>query len=158
MANPLRQMMIRACRLNHTFGMVRDGGTRAHQGWDLAAGVGTPVYAVRAGRVAEVQPRDVGDYGISLTLAFTHGPLTLYAFYAHLGSVAVERDAQVAEGDLLGYTGRTGNASRIPLGESHLHFEVRTAARPGRGLEGRVDPGEVLGWAAYSTPRERVTW
>lgn len=156
MTNPLQRMQIRDCLINHTFGMVRNGGARAHQGWDLAAPVGTPVFAIRPGRIVDV--RDEGDYGVQVTLEFEHGPRLLYAFYAHLLSVRCAEGEPVGEGATLGYTGMTGNARHLSARESHLHFEVRTAPRPGRGLVGRVDPGEVLGFQAYSSPRERMLW
>ena len=37
------------------FGMVRNGGTRPHQGVDLYAAPGTPVYAISAGEVIRIR-------------------------------------------------------------------------------------------------------
>jgi hypothetical protein len=44
---PLVSNMIRGRSVNNTFGMVRkhaNGGMKPHQGWDLEASVGDPVY------------------------------------------------------------------------------------------------------------------
>ena len=35
LAWPLQRNIIRRQLLNHTFGKVRNGGTKDHQGWDL---------------------------------------------------------------------------------------------------------------------------
>ena len=55
--------------------------------------------------------------------------------------------AQVAEGDLIALSGNSGNASNTP---SHLHFELRTHPNLGKGLAGRINPGELLGYSHYS--------
>lgn len=142
---PLSAMSIRGEVRNHCFGMVRNGGTRAHQGWDLYAKVGTPVYAVSKGKIFHVGYH--ADYGNYITLSFTHNDVPYYAFYAHLSKITkgVGNGALVNEGDLIGYTGRTGNASKIPIAESHLHFEIRTIPNPGKGLTGRIDPAALFG-------------
>lgn len=151
MCAPLTSMTIRDCSLHHTFGMVRGGGSKAHQGWDLAAPVGTPVYAIRNGVIVET--RDHGDYGLQLTLEFRHLGLPTFAFYAHLSRILVHPKAKVREGDLLGFTGKTGNAKNLPQSQEHLHFEIRMLlSRPGKGLTARIDPGEVLGYEVYGTP------
>ncbi len=46
----------------------------------------------------------------------------------------------IQEGDVIGQTGATGNASKIRANEAHLHFETRTRPHPGRGLDFREDP------------------
>ena len=49
---PLQSNIIRKGKLSNTFGMVRNNGTKAHQGWDFFGVDGvTPVYAVGAGKV-----------------------------------------------------------------------------------------------------------
>ena len=149
MRTPLNTMRIRRQIPNHTFGMVRNNGTQAHQGWDLSAAVGTPVYAVTSGMIREV--RQEGAYGLQISLEFTNGAQTLYAFYAHLSSVACADGQHVAEGELLGYSGKTGNASGLPAADDHLHFEIRTQLHPPLGLAGRMDPGALLGYQYYSS-------
>lgn len=71
----------------------------------------------------------------------------MYFFYAHLSSICVSKGDLVNAGQLLGYTGDTGNAAqygtKISTG-AHLHFEVREFDYEDRsknkGLNGRADP------------------
>ena len=150
MEKPLKRMMIRKSSLSNIFGMARNSGKRPHQGWDLQAKAGTPVYAIADGVIHDVARQSSGDYGKHLTLEFAIEWKTYYAFYAHLSSIHVYGGKQVKEGDLLGYTGKTGNASNLPASEEHLHFEIRKIRNPGKGLGDRVDPGEILGYHVYS--------
>lgn len=152
MRNPLDRMRIRGHSLSHTYGMVRtyrDGRPKPHQGWDLAARVGTPVYAIAAGTIQEVS-REL-RYGLQIILAFPAGGVTAYAHYAHLSSVACTVGDAVTEGALIGFTGNSGvDAARLPTAEHHLHFEIRTGGpHPGGGLHGHVDPGAVLGYSHH---------
>jgi peptidoglycan LD-endopeptidase LytH len=154
MRNPLDYMEIRRGLPNHGFGRVRNNGTRAHQGWDLWAPVGTPIYAVANG-VVEFVRLDSGDYGSQICASFENpnspGSL-LYAFYAHLSQIYVTEKAVVEEGQVLGLTGNTGNASTLSSFEDeHLHFELRTSVAPGLGLSDRLDPAEFFGYDLYAT-------
>jgi hypothetical protein len=146
MHKPLAQMVIRDHSISNTFGMVRhhaDGKPKAHQGWDLAAPVGTPVYAIALGTIEFV--RDQGDYGKQIELKFVYNGKTLYAFYAHLATISVKKGDSVKEGQQMGTTGKSGNASNLPKSEEHLHFEIREIAHPGLGLAGRRDPATLYG-------------
>lgn len=148
MRKPLTIMKIRRELPNHGFGMVRNGGSKPHQGWDLQARVGTEVFAIARGTVASLGTSST--YGNYVILEFAHGNTTLYAFYAHLSTVLVSQAAPVEEGDLIALTGKSGNASNMSKQDEHLHFEIRTQPSLGKGLAGRVDPGEVLGYEYYS--------
>ena len=144
-------MRIRGDLPNNSFGMVRNKGTRAHQGWDLAAPVGTPVFAIADGTVRDTGDRDHGGYGLSITLEFEREGQTLYAFYAHL-SVVLCSVGPVKEGDWIGCTGRSGNARKLPHAQEHLHFEIRTRLEPRTHLQDRLDPGELFGFGLYASP------
>jgi murein DD-endopeptidase MepM/ murein hydrolase activator NlpD len=100
-----------------TFGASRSGGRR-HEGVDMLAPRGTPIYAVTGGYAAFKQTRLGGN---SVSLAGDDG--TRY-FYAHLSGFEGP-SRRVAQGEVIGYNGDTGNASGVP----HLHFEVH----PGGG-------------------------
>ncbi|MFT0213958.1 M23 family metallopeptidase [Pseudomonas sp. F1_0610] len=120
------------------FGMVRNAGTRPHQGIDLATPtIGYRCYAVDDAQVAVV--RDVGAYGKQVVLKLdTH----FFVFYAHLSRIDVTVGQQIKAGTIVGLSGDTGNAKGMTteiLG-SHLHFEVRIRALTGYGLDGRLDP------------------
>jgi len=59
--------------------------------------------------------------------------------YAHLGRIAegIRTGVSVRAGDLIGYVGNSGTPESIdnPLGEMHLHFEIRVGDRYlGQGL------------------------
>jgi murein DD-endopeptidase MepM/ murein hydrolase activator NlpD len=136
------------------FGQVRSGGHRAHQGWDLSAPPGTPVWAITYGKCVHVQLTDHanpydggGSYGRHVVLEFVQPILkiTYYAFYAHLQSVVVSAGMIVEEGACLGFTGRSGKEARkLPIDQAHLHFEIRTIPATGKGLGHHLDPAEFL--------------
>ncbi|WP_066026404.1 peptidoglycan DD-metalloendopeptidase family protein [Enterococcus mundtii] len=85
-----------------------------HRGLDLAASQGEPIYASKAGTVrkAEFHP-SWGNY-----VAIEHEDGTT-ALYAHQQAYTVKVGDHVAQGQIIGYVGSTGNSSG-----SHLHFEV----------------------------------
>ncbi|HXF56350.1 MAG TPA: peptidoglycan DD-metalloendopeptidase family protein [Actinomycetota bacterium] len=111
------------------FGQPRPGG-RVHQGIDILAPLGTPVYAAQSGVF-------VKDYnalgGISAFVRSDGGDTT---YYAHLSAYAgVPSGAHVAAGTMIGRVGNTGNAQGGPY---HLHFEYH----PGGGAA--VNPYSLL--------------
>ena len=111
------------------FGDPRPSG-RTHQGIDMLAPLGTPIYAAQAGRF-EQNYNDLG--GISALVYAANGD---YTYYAHMSSYAGVADgATVAAGTMIGHVGNTGDAQGGPF---HLHFEYH----PGGG--GAVDPYEDL--------------
>ncbi len=101
-----------------SWGAPRSGG-RSHEGVDMLAPTGTPIYAVASGAVNFRQNR-LGGNAASLI-----GDNGNRYYYAHLsGYEGASR--RVTQGDVIGYNGDTGNATGTP----HLHFEVH----PGGGL------------------------
>lgn len=144
---PLEQNVIRGKKINHTFGMVRtnaDGSPKPHQGWDFAAAVGTPAYAIAAGKIEFVA--NSGAYGKQICLSFAwKDQQTLYAFYAHMNAVMVSPGQEVAMNTMIGTCGKSGNAQNLPTSEDHLHFEIRTQASAGLGLSKRISPIKVFG-------------
>ena len=150
---PLVSNVIRGRSVNNTFGMVRkhaNGGLKPHQGWDLEASVGDPVYSISDGQVVFV--RDGGDYGVQLCVSFPFNGATYYAFYAHLQRVYVEEKASVERNTLIAASGKTGNASSLPSSEDHLHFEIRTKESPRLGLQDRVSPIVIYGKCPLTVP------
>ncbi len=101
-----------------SWGAPRSGGRR-HEGVDMLAPTGTPIYAVVGGMVSFRQNRLGGN---AVSLAGDNG--NRY-YYAHLSRYEGE-SRRVSQGDVIGYNGDTGNATGVP----HLHFEVH----PGGGL------------------------
>ena len=142
---PLAHNLIRRKAVSNTFGMVRhnrDGSKRPHQGWDFEAAIGTPCFAIADGKVAFVNR--AGDYGNLVALGFAFEGKTLYAAYAHLSAIEVALGEAVKKGQRIGLTGDTGNAKGMKGPDLHLHFEIRTEPRPGRGLAGRISPLTVF--------------
>jgi murein DD-endopeptidase MepM/ murein hydrolase activator NlpD len=138
---PLKQNVIRGRILNNTFGMVRNGGKKPHQGWDFEAKIGTPSFAPGYGKVVFI--KNSGAYGKQLCISFIYNKKTFYAFYAHMKSISVSKGDIVAIKQQIGQTGNSGNAKNLSQSEDHLHFEIRTKAYTGLGLGGRVSPMKI---------------
>lgn len=143
----------------NTFGWVRsdrktgEPNKRFHQGWDLVAPKGTPVYPVSEGEIVYAQPYDDGKshYGISLLLKFKHSGKTYYAFYAHLQSISIGKGDFIDDVEIpIGKVGDTGNAKGIREQSVHLHFEIRNIRRAPRGTAGRIDPASLYGLVPYA--------
>ena len=92
------------------------GRLSSHQGIDLAASYGDPVFAVGDGRVTAIEYDAV--YGWFVLIDHAGGIQTLYGHL--LGSIRVGVNTPVSAGVILGHVGDTG----ITTG-SHLHFEIR---------------------------------
>jgi murein DD-endopeptidase MepM/ murein hydrolase activator NlpD len=90
-------------------------GGQFHQGVDLAAPSGTPIYAVTGGTVE--QAGDAGDGYGNLVRIKSGNTIT---YYGHQSSVNVDVGDTVSAGDNIGSVGSTGNSTG-----PHLHFEVR---------------------------------
>ena len=111
-----------------SWGAPRSGGRR-HEGVDMLAPTGTPIYAVVSGVVTFKQNR-LGGNAVSLV-----GDNGNRYYYAHLSAYeGVSR--RVAQGEVIGYNGDTGNATGVP----HLHFEIH----PGGGLSVNPTPSVRL--------------
>lgn len=102
-----------------TWGAPRSGG-RKHEGVDMIAPRGIPIYAVTSG-YATFKFNRLGGNAVSLV-----GDNGNRYYYGHLDSYeGVSRI--VFQGEIIGYNGDTGNAI---FSTPHLHFEIR----PGGGL------------------------
>lgn len=93
-----------------------------HNGIDLAAPIGTPIYASAAGTViiSRINGAWNGGYGNFVTIAHTNNTQTLYAHL--LNKIIVEAGDRVEQGQVIGYIGMTGKTTG-----PHLHFEIRGA-------------------------------
>lgn len=101
-----------------------------HQATDWRTQNGTdykrPVYAAEDGTVDQVQDWDghtrTGMQSYGNMVRIKHDPYkgkTLQTRYAHLSSYCVKVGQKIKEGELIGYSGVTGNVFG-----AHLHFEV----------------------------------
>lgn len=104
-----------------SWGAPRSEGRR-HQGVDVFAPYGTPLYAVADGVVRRVWSNRLG--GLSIDLLDTDGHRY---YYAHLSSAAVEPGQTVAVGTVIGAVGDSGNARSTP---PHLHWQFHPGDGP----------------------------
>jgi murein DD-endopeptidase MepM/ murein hydrolase activator NlpD len=95
-------------------------GPGLHQGIDIAAAAGQPVFAAADGLV--VLAASTSGYGEAVYLAHGFGVTTRYG---HLSEIGVRPGQRIHRGDLLGRVGSTGRSTG-----SHLHYEVRLDGTP----------------------------
>lgn len=88
---------------------------RLHEGVDIAAPSGTPIWAAAAGTV--IYAGWLGGYGNLVVVDHGNGLATAYA---HASAVLVSVGQSVGQGETVSLVGSTGNSSG-----PHLHFEVR---------------------------------
>lgn len=100
-------------------------GSGFHYGIDMLAPSGVPEVAVKSGTVSYVPMGGAG--GNEAYLAADDG--NVY-YYAHM-SAFIGPPRRVAQGEVIGLVGSTGNSST-----PHLHFEVRIGGPNGQ----RIDP------------------
>ena len=152
---------------NGAFGMVRltpNGDSKGHQGLDIFADIGTPCYACLDGEIVSYSNEGNNGYGNVLVLkvsgdelrgaknnytlefasemikgdGFDENASEYYLRYAHLSS-AVKTSGYVKAGELVCYTGDTGNAKDVI--NPHLHFEIAMKKKGnGYGLVNRCNP------------------
>ncbi|MBP3976039.1 M23 family metallopeptidase [Microbacterium sp. BLY] len=91
-----------------------------HNGADMLAPAGTPIYAAAAG-VVRASAESIGGYGVAVMLDSVVGGQQVQTTYGHMlyGSRQVQAGQTVAAGQLIGYVGSTGRSTA-----NHLHFEV----------------------------------
>lgn len=96
------------------------GKWKFHAGIDLAAPIGTEVFACKHGTVKTAAYSEI--YGNYIILLHDKNTTSLYA---HLSKILVKKGQTVSTGATIGLVGTTG-ASTGP----HLHFEVRENGTP----------------------------
>ena len=85
-----------------------------HTGTDIAADAGTTIWAAKAGTV--IYAGWSNGYGYNILISHPDGTRTRYA---HCSELAAYVGQQVDQGQVIGYVGRTGNATG-----NHCHFEI----------------------------------
>jgi murein DD-endopeptidase MepM/ murein hydrolase activator NlpD len=92
-----------------------------HEGLDLVAITGTPIYAAADGVIAGAAPN--GRYGNWVQIDH---PEKVTTVYGHLSEFAPGLDVgtPVSQGDLIGFVGNTGRSTG-----AHLHFEILANGR-----------------------------
>jgi murein DD-endopeptidase MepM/ murein hydrolase activator NlpD len=108
------------------FGKSEDG--QRNDGINIAANLGEPIHAAAAGTVTYAG-NELKGYGNLVLIKHDNGYVTAYA---HAESMTVARGDHVEQGQVIGYTGKTGDVS-----SPQLHFEIRQGVTP-------VDPRTLL--------------
>ncbi|WP_425100852.1 M23 family metallopeptidase [Tropicibacter sp. S64] len=116
---------------------------------DFDMPTGTPVHAARAGRVVDVKAgsnrggrsKSFGEDANYVILQHSDRTLGIY-YHLRKNGVAVALGSQIAEGQLIGYSGNTGYSTG-----PHLHFAV---------TKGTTRDGEESLRIAFRTPRGAV--
>ncbi|MGH6652061.1 MAG: M23 family metallopeptidase [Sphingopyxis sp.] len=96
------------------------GKVARHNGVDIPAPYGTPIYATADGIVGRAQR--LGGYGNYVEIE--HGN-AIQTRYGHMSSYIVIPGQSVKKGDVVGYVGSTGRSTG-----NHLHYEVRIEGAP----------------------------
>ena len=106
---------------------------RNHDGVDVAANIGTNIYAADNGTVTYSEYNN-GGYGYMIQIDHGNGVET---YYAHCSELLVPKGSVVAKGDLIAKVGNTGRSTG-----PHLHFEVRVNGSP-------IDPMTYLNGKSF---------
>lgn len=161
---PLTNRPTMDTRITQAFGAnpanYPEWGQAGHEGVDIAAPLGVPYFAARAGTVVWASngrwsnPSLASAYGYNVVI--DHGDCLTH--YAHARAPLPVRVGQkVKAGEVIGYSGNTG-ASTGP----HLHFAVLVKAATGRHPATKfgwfIDPTYVLRLPAPPTPPSAVVY
>lgn len=98
-------------RISSPFGDTK-GRSKPHEGVDLAAPCGTPIFAANNGIV--IRAGWINGYGNAVLIEHGNGYTTLYA---HMSSIGTSTGATVSAGQVIGAVGSTGQSTG-----NHLHF------------------------------------
>lgn len=99
-------------------------GQGQHKGIDFAVPEGTPVHAAQDGVVVRAGWENASDpkqgFGLRVRQEIvTEGGVSMTLVYGHLSVISVQEGHQVAKGDRIGFSGKTGHATG-----PHLHVEL----------------------------------
>ncbi len=125
-----------------------------HGGTDFPVSLNTPVYSSCDGEVVAVTTLinsngNYYSYGKFIKIRATVNGETVYMRYCHLNSFAVSEGQRVRAGQLIAYSGSTGNSSG-----PHLHYEVRNANdtyNPNLNPRNYL-PGSSFAFSTWSNP------
>lgn len=92
-----------------------------HEGIDISANVGTPIYSTAQGRIVKIMYSKYG-YGNRVVIQHAYGFETLYA---HMDVIDVRKGQWVNKNQLIGTVGNTGLSTG-----SHLHYEIHKSGQP----------------------------
>ncbi|MGE0220574.1 Ig-like domain-containing protein [Mycolicibacterium sp.] len=121
----------------------RGFGGSGHNGIDLRATTRTEVYAAADGVISFEgygQNHSWMTSAAGICVLIWHPTLNIYTGYAHLSSTIINNGQTVKRGQLIGYSGSTGNSTG-----PHLHFEaLPKTPNFSNGYSGRIDPAPYI--------------
>lgn len=146
-ALPIPASLFTAWRFTNAF------GPPGHYGFDFGIDEGTPVMAARSGEVLLVDADGEYNNGYGNYITLWHDAArtpsgvwkaTQFTLYAHLSRVTVKNGDPVTAGQVIGFSGNTGNSTG-----PHLHFQVQevkypVATRPAETSGTCIDPYPLL--------------
>jgi hypothetical protein len=95
-------------------------GLHGHDGVDVRAPEGSPIYSVTGGIVYRVHTDpDTHNYGIHVRIQHRDGWKTIYAHLSRLGD-GIAQNQVIGSGRIVGYSGNTGNSFG-----AHLHLGLK---------------------------------
>lgn len=95
-----------------------------HKGIDFGTPIGIPVVAAVSGIVTDNHwGRAFGKHVVIKNDKFADGSSGLWAGYCHLSKIKVVPGQRVRKGQIIGWSGASGNVTG-----AHLHFEVQKGA------------------------------
>ncbi len=103
------------------------GRKAMHEGLDIAANTGTPIYATADGVVARVSYSP--SYGKTVVIDHGYGYRTIFG---HTSKILVKSGERIQRGDRIALVGNTGRSTG-----PHLHYELRLDGVP-------IDPRKTL--------------
>ena len=109
---------VKSYRLTSAFGMrvhPISGKWKMHNGVDMAAAQGTPIYAAKSGKVTKTAFQ-AGGAGYYVTINHGDG---FTSVYMHMTHYIVSPGTYVSAGQVIGYVGSTGGSTG-----PHLHFGI----------------------------------
>lgn len=116
------------------------GVLKKHEGADIAAPTGTPIYATADGYISQAQHKSSGSVrGNNVSIKHPGGQETRYEHMDRFAPAAL-KGGPVRKGDLIGYVGSTGRSTG-----PHLHYGMLDRGVP-------VDPfAPMIPWARYAS-------
>jgi murein DD-endopeptidase MepM/ murein hydrolase activator NlpD len=106
-------------RIISDFGTTQNGAR--NDGINIATRLDEPIHAAAAGTVT-YEGNELKDYGNLILIRHANGYVTAYA---HAATISVRRGDVVAQGQVIGTVGETGDVST-----PQLHFEIRHDTAP----------------------------
>lgn len=123
-----------------------------HAGTDFPVPLNTPVYSTCDGEVVAVTSLTT-SYGKHIKIRATVNGSTVYIRYCHLNSFAVNVGDKVTSGQLIAYSGSTGNSTG-----PHLHYEVRNSNdRYGSSSNPNLNPRDYFPGTSYLFTSDKST-